>query len=406
MVEKIVLPQGYKKTPVGIIPKDWDVKRLGEFSQVFSGGTPKTSNPHYYKGDIPFIKSGEIKKNFTEQMLSEEGVRNSSAKIVDVGDLLYALYGANSGDCSLSKIKGAINQAILCIRTKADNYFLCSVLALNKGYYYNRFLQGGQGNLSAEIVKSYKIALPPLSEQKMIAEILGLWDKAIEKQSQLISQLELRKKGLMQQLLTGKKRLSGYKEKWGTITMNEHFFHLTETSKDCRYTPMTISAKLGFVSQQEKYDRIIAGDSLTRYTILHKGDFAYNKGNSHLYEMGCIYRLKESTAAVPFVYICFRGDDKVCGDFYHYFFSNHGLDRQLKKIITSGARRDGLLNVNKSDFFQLKLPYPQINEQNAIAHILIAQDKALTFEQQKLEHLRNQKRGLMQKLLTGKIRIK
>ena len=122
--------------------------------------------------------------------------------------------------------------------------------------------------------------------------------------------------------------------------------------------------------------------------------------------MGCIYRLKEQDAVVPFVYICFRPKQNVIGEFYQHFFINHGLDRQLKRIITSGARGDGLLNVDKTDFFELEIVYPPIAEQKAIAEVLTVADNEIATHRKKLDALRLQKRGLMQQLLTGKTRIK
>lgn len=398
-------PTGYKPSPLGPIPEDWEVKRLGEISHCFSGGTPKSGNAVYYNGNIPFIRSGEISKDKTELFLSKEGLVNSSAKIVEIGDILYALYGANSGQCSLSKIRGAINQAILCIRPDANNYFIMSVLQLNKEHYYNSFLQGGQGNLSGEIVSNYKLAIPPIKEQERICAVLQLWDTAIAKQTALIEKLTLRKRGLMQQLLTGKKRLKGFGGEWKYHKIQDHFTEIRDRNDGKGHIPMTISAKVGLVSQTHKFDRIVAGNSLDKYTLLHKGDFAYNKGNSNLYEMGCIYRLKEESAVVPFVYICFRVVDDTCCEFYQQFFINHGLDKQLKQIITSGARGDGLLNVNSEDFMALKIPYPSIDEQKIIANILNQADKEIEIHKQKLAAMQEQKKGLMQVLLTGKRRI-
>lgn len=123
---------------------EWKEVKLGEIATFFSGGTPKSSNKSYYNGDIPFIRSGEIDKNKTELFISQEGINNSSAKIVEKGDILYALYGATSGQCSMSKIRGAINQAILCIKPNANRYFIMSVLQLNKENYYNSYLQAGR----------------------------------------------------------------------------------------------------------------------------------------------------------------------------------------------------------------------------------------------------------------------
>lgn len=167
------IPQGYKNSPVGIIPQDWEVKRLGEIAKYFSGGTPNSMVKEMYGGKIPFIRSGEIHNSRTTLSLTEEGLSKSSAKMVNVGDLIYALYGANSGDCAISQINGAINQAILCIRSeKVINPYLYPFLELQKGRFISMYLQGGQGNLSADIVARYIIPIPPLAKQKKIAEIL------------------------------------------------------------------------------------------------------------------------------------------------------------------------------------------------------------------------------------------
>lgn len=330
------IPQGYKNSPLGIIPQEWEVKKLGDVAESFSGGTPKAGNNEYYGGNIPFIRSGEIHQKNTALFLSELGLAESSAKIVEKGDLLIALYGANSGDSAISQINGAINQAILCIRPyNLLTSFLCSFLELKKNMYVAKYLQGGQGNLSGDIVNNYIIPIPPLPEQQKIAEVLGTWDKAIEKQTQLIEKLELRKKGLMQQLFTAKRRLSGFSTTWEVCVMQQLFTLITVVNDGKPHLPMTISAKLGLISQQNKFDKVIAGDSLKKYTLIQYGDFAYNKGNSNLYEMGCIYQLKEKSALVPFVYICFRAKESVCGDFYQQYFLNHGLDRQLKTLLSN-----------------------------------------------------------------------
>jgi len=153
-----------------------------------------------YIGDIPFIKSGEINANATEQFISKEGLKSSSARKVKKGDILYALYGATSGEVAIANLEGAINQAVLCIRTNQVKFFLKSFLEYKKEKFTRTFLQGGQGNLSAQIVKSFKIPVPSLPEQQKIADFLTAIDKKI---AQTETQLELTrtyKKGLLQQL--------------------------------------------------------------------------------------------------------------------------------------------------------------------------------------------------------------
>ena len=177
--------------------------RLGEISSMFSGATPLTHNKSYYDGDIPFIKSGEISSNITMQFLSQEGLNNSSAKQVIKGDLLYALYGATSGEVAISKINGAINQAVLCIRSSEFlNMYMVELLKLKKKDIVKKYLQGGQGNLSAEIIKSFEVYIPSLDEQITIASFFELINSKIETQEQIIENLEQLKKGYMQKIFS------------------------------------------------------------------------------------------------------------------------------------------------------------------------------------------------------------
>ena len=179
--------------------KGWEVKTIAKCSKSFSGGTPSSGNNTYYGGVTPFIRSGEINKDYTALYLTSEGLSNSAAKLVNEGDLLVALYGANSGDVAISKITGAINQAILCIRS-VNNYFLCYYLTLKKDEILEKYLQGGQGNLSGEIIKSLKLGFPEADEQKAISDSLFKLDKIITKISLSVDDMKNHKKALMQQL--------------------------------------------------------------------------------------------------------------------------------------------------------------------------------------------------------------
>ncbi len=177
---------------------EWEEKKLKEISKFFSGGTPTSTNKNYYNGDIPFIGSGKINASKVEQFITSKALENSSAKMVNEGDLLYALYGATSGQVAISKIKGAINQAVLCIRSKENLYFLYYFLLLKQNSIIATYLQGGQGNLSAQIIKNLKINIPCLEEQTKIANFLSEIDTKIEQtQKQLESSKEF-KKALLQ----------------------------------------------------------------------------------------------------------------------------------------------------------------------------------------------------------------
>ena len=159
----------------------WEQRKLGEVIDSFSGGTPSVNNASYYGGNIPFIRSGEIKSETTELYLTEEGLKNSSAKLVEAGDILYALYGATSGEVAISRINGAINQAILAIRPYSgySSKFLLQWLQLQKESIIEKYIQGGQGNLSGAIVKGLTIDFAQSIEQDKIGILFDYFDNLI-----------------------------------------------------------------------------------------------------------------------------------------------------------------------------------------------------------------------------------
>lgn len=200
LMQKLFTQQLRFKSDDGTDFPTWEEKKLGDVCETYSGGTPKSGTAEYYGGEIPFIRSGEISSNKTELFLTEKGMENSSAKMVSKGDILYALYGANSGLCSISKIDGAINQAILCIKTNENKRFLCNYLQYQREYFYSTYLQGGQGNLSGKLVESFIIPLPCIAEQQKIADCLSSIDSLIQTQQKVVTTWQQRKKALLQQM--------------------------------------------------------------------------------------------------------------------------------------------------------------------------------------------------------------
>ena len=179
---------------------EWVETKLGEIAETYSGGTPTSTNNSYYIGNIPFIKSGEISSDKTEQFINEEALKNSSAKMVSKGDLLLALYGATSGEVAISQIAGAINQAVLVIRTEQNTNYLHHFLRCNKENIISTYLQGGQGNLSAQIIKNIIIKLPSLIEQKKVANFLSKIDNKVEVETTTFDLLTKQKKYLLRQI--------------------------------------------------------------------------------------------------------------------------------------------------------------------------------------------------------------
>ena len=178
----------------------WQISTFSECCESFSGGTPNTSQKTYYGGAIPFIRSAEIGCDETEIFLTKDGLENSAAKMVKRGDLLVALYGANSGDTALARIDGAINQAVMCLRSAESAPYLYHYLTARKNWITTTYLQGGQGNLSGQIVLSVPLLIPYKDEQKKIADCLGSLDTLIAAEDQKIEALRQHKQGLMQQL--------------------------------------------------------------------------------------------------------------------------------------------------------------------------------------------------------------
>lgn len=171
---------------------DWEERHVGDVIDCFSGGTPSVGVQEYYRGSIPFIRSAEINKARTELTITETGLKNSSAKVIEEGTILYALYGATSGEVGIAKIKGAINQAILAILPKEGicSEFLTCCFKKNKEQILSTYLQGGQGNLSGSIVKGLLFKFPDSAEQVQIGNYFKKLDELINQNQQQITKLK------------------------------------------------------------------------------------------------------------------------------------------------------------------------------------------------------------------------
>ena len=182
--------------------KDWEKDLIGNVSATRSGGTPSITKKQYYDGNIPFIRSSDINKFKTELYINDNAVKHSSAFIVEKGNVLYALYGATSGQVALSKVTGAINQAVLAIFPKhyIEKKFLMYWFIYNKKKIVSKYLQGGQGNLSAKIIKNLMFCFPNKSEQQKIGNLLSKVDQLIELENKKLEDLQQFKKCLLQNM--------------------------------------------------------------------------------------------------------------------------------------------------------------------------------------------------------------
>jgi type I restriction enzyme S subunit len=405
-----------------MVPNGWEKSTVGSIAKVTSGGTPSRKNDSYWNGDIPWVTTSEVKFGViadTEQKITKQGLDNSSAKLFPKDTILMAMYGQGKTRGQVAKlgIEASTNQA-------------CAALLLNKEHdveYYYQYLisqydnirelanSGGQQNLSAGIIKDISVPVPPLPEQRKIAQILSTWDRGIATTEKLIGASKQQKKALMQQLLTGKKRLvdpetgKAFEGEWKEVELSHFFDRVTEKNKGQSTNVVTISAQHGLIRQEEFFKKSVASETLDNYFILRKGQFAYNKSYSNGYPMGAIKRLNRyEDAVVTSLYICFelKNEQLASSCFMEQYFESGLLNRGLTKVAAEGGRAHGLLNVKPSDFMALAITAPQLNEQQKIASVLTAADKEIELLEAKLVHFKQEKKALMQQLLTGKRRVK
>ena len=410
------IPHGYKATALGIIPQEWEVRPLNYLGAICSGGTPDTEVAEYWNGDIAWCTPSDITKldtkyiESTEVKITAKGLKESSATLLPPRSIVVCTR-ATIGSAAICNTEIATNQGFKNIipNEKANPEWLYYIIIYSKP----RLVRIGCGSTFLEVSKKdfsrFKIVVPPLAEQRKIAEVLGVWDEAIEKQARLIEKLALRKRGLMQRLLSAKLRLPGFSDPWQKVKLGEICERVTRKNIEDNQNVMTISAQRGFVAQTDFFNKSVASETLESYYLVFKDEFCYNKSYSNGYPMGAIKRLSEADkAVVTSLYICFnvKPETNTNIDYLSYYFDNGGLNRGLTKIANEGGRAHGLLNVTPKDFFGLSFEIPSLKEQTAIAEVLIAADREIELAKEKLERLRRQKRGLMQQLLSGKKRVK
>ena len=314
---------------------EWKKYKLSETCSFFSGGTPSSSKKEYYDGNIPFIRSGELHEEQTELFITEDGYKNSAAKMVEVGDLLLALYGATSGDIAISKINGAINQAILCIRTNQNKKFIESIWRKHVEKLLQTYLQGGQGNLSADIVKNISFYFSRIEEQNKIAEFISLLDERIATQNKIIEDLKKLKSAIIEKVFCPPNqkqpvcRIKGFEQPLTTYKMSAFCSRIATKNKDTKCSlVLTIAAQYGLVNQESFFNKSVASENLTGYYLLHKGEFAYNRSYSAGYDWGTVKRLDNYDEGVlSTLYICFKINETIVdSDFLTYYFeSKNGI---------------------------------------------------------------------------------
>jgi type I restriction enzyme S subunit len=396
--------------PNSPIPSDWDLKKLGTLVEITSGESPSLFNLKN-TGKYPYLKVEDLNNCEKYQVESRE-YSNDEKGLVPMNSIIFPKRGA-----AIINNKVRINSKIVQMDSNLMAIYPKSSLLYYEYLYYRiTFAQLHRiadtstiPQINNKHIIPYSFLLPPLSEQQIIAHVLSTMDTAIIKNNSLIAKKQLQKKWLMHNLLNGKKRLKGFEEeKWKESSLKNLFDRVTRKNSEQNTNVVTISAQRGFIKQTDFFNKSIASEIIDNYFLVEKGEFCYNKSYSNGYPWGATKRLKDfDKAVVTTLYICFglKNSQKNSGDFFEHFFEANLLDKGLTKIAHEGGRAHGLLNVTPSDFFSLKITIPTLPEQTAIAHVLQAADKEIQLLRTKSEKLREQKKGLMQQLLTGKKRL-
>lgn len=413
------MPEGYKDSPLGVIPQEWEVKRLGDLvdpNRKISYGIVQTGE--LISNGIPCIRvvdlvEGRIDKK--QLITTSEEISHSYRKtIVKNGDIVIALRGKVGESVLITDDLAGCNltRGVALISNHPNIFSRFLIQLINSPLMKVEFEKKMNGSALQEIpinvLRSIETVVPPLEVQRRIAEVLGCWDEAIERQGGKVALLQSRKRALMQQLLTPHRRLPNFSEPWKTTKLGEIAERVTRKNTENNLNVMTISAQRGFVSQTDFFNKSIASEITDNYFLVHQDEFCYNKSYCNGYPMGAIKRLNNAEkAVVTTLYICFRIKcDKCDIEFLEQYFEAGFLNKNLMKIANEGGRAHGLLNVTPSDFFAMSFEVPSLDEQRAIAEVLTTADREIELATQNLTALRSQKRALMQQLLTGKKRLK
>lgn len=421
-----MIKPGYKKTTVGVIPEDWEIKDLKEIGKFHKGkGISKAQTidegiKAVRYGEIYTVHDFFIKKFYS--FINEDVAKESF--LLETGDLLFTGSGETLEDIGKSVAHLGNERAyaggdIIILRPKRkiyDSKFLGFLT--NNDFFKKQTFRLGQGNSVVHIYSSSleatKLPIPPLSEQKAIADCLSTWDKAIEKQTQLIEAKKQFKKGWMQGFFSGQltvkngqiikaKEGEDFTEDWEEVKFKNIFKQKKEKAcKDGQNLEVLSVTKIGIVSQESYFNKAVASDDKTDYLIIKKYDFVLSGLNFWMgsydilrnFDIGIIspaYKTYSvfSSFNIEFIYNLIKTDD----------FKKAMIASSVQGA--SIVRRNLDSDIMKNWLFKI----PKIKLQFAIAQVLQSTDKEIELQEKKLVQLQLQKKGLMQVLLTGERRL-
>jgi type I restriction enzyme S subunit len=422
---------GYKETKIGWIPEDWETASLGDISTVFVSNVDKKSNSEeidvllcnytdvYYND---YIKPGI---DFMKATASENEIKKYK---LQSGDVIITKDSETNLDIAVSAIVKAEFPNLICgyhlaiirpQKNKIYGEYLNKLFRLS--IIRNSFSKLANGvtrfALSLSAIKNAIIPVPNFSEQIKIAEILSIWDEAIEQARKLIEVKKRRKKALMQQLITGIRRLKPFAKP--TKKNSYRFFDLPadwsclkikEIAQECsgRNTgkndlPVFACSKhLGFVESSEYFAKRVFSEDTSNYKVIRRGQFGFP--SNHIEEGSIGLLQKQDIGLVSPIYIVFKCNENIIPEYLYAVFKTDTFRHIFKVSTNASVDRRGSLRWK--EFSLIHVPMPSTREQKDIANVLETCDDEIVQIEAKLKALEKQKRGLMQKLLTGEVRVK
>ena len=407
------VPEGYVKKRKVVIPQQWGLPQIKDIASISSGSTPNRNNSEYWNGNIAWVTTGELSSghvNHTSELITVKAVKETKMRIYPQGTLLMAMYGQGKtrGTVAILEIDAAVNQACAAITVK-DGKSKFLFYQLKNSYQDIRKLSntGNQENLNADIIKTYQVPWAPDEEQERISTILTTQDKVIELKEKRLAEKQRQKKYLMQQLLTGKKRLPGFSGEWKNIKLCEVLSERKEKNVEQNLRICSVAVQKGVVDQVEHLGRSYAANDTSNYSVAHYGDIIYTKSPTGDFLYGIVKQnLLQETVAVSPLYGVFTPFTFGLGYFLHTYFQSAICARNyLLPIVQKGAKNT--INITNDTFISSKLYLPlDVEEQKAIADTFIAADREIELLQQDIEQEKQKKKALMQLLLTGIVRVK
>lgn len=393
-----------------MLPNGWSTVPLGNIATLERGrfSARPRNDPQFFGGSVPFVQTGDVAnaglllRSYT-QTLNEKGVRVS--KVFPENTILMTI-AANIGATAISTFPVACPDSVVAIRPipgVADLYWLKYALAGRQTDLDGMAGQNAQKNINLQVLEPFELHVPPIHEQRKISRVLSTWDEAISVAEHLARNAEAQRRALVEKLILQPARNGA----WSVRRIAEVATRIQrQDTGDADLPVLMISSATGFVRQDQKYSRYMAGKSVEKYVALAEGEFAYNKGNSKRYEFGCVYPLKDyEVGLVPHVYVCFRLHDEHNAMFYEHLFAADYLHDQLGALVNTGVRNNGLLNIRPASFMACVVPVPLPDEQLRIAEILEVATIWVGHHEGVVARLRKEKDALMSHLLTGNRRV-